>query len=90
MIARGLLTVFKKSGNVLAMKSFLEKIWAIDSSKLVSSNVDDILNSLSVEVDNDEISLAMQDIVQLMSSLSVNDEGGIFANGKFIQKDHVI
>lgn len=71
------------------MKSFLEKVWAIDSSMITSSKIDEILDSLSVKIEDVEVSSVMEDIVQIMSTLSLGDDGGIFANGKFIQKDHV-
>lgn len=72
------------------MKAFLEKVWAIDSSELSSSKMDDILLDLiASDMEKDEISQAMKDIIHLMSAMNLNGDGGIFANGKYIKKDRV-
>jgi hypothetical protein len=73
------------------MKSFLEKVWEIDPANLSPTLLDEILSDLiTSRADNDEITIMLKDTRQLISSLGLNEEGGIFANGKYIEKDSVI
>lgn len=63
----------------------------MDSSNLSPTLLDNILSDLiSTRADYDEISSVLKDTSQLVSSLGLNSEGGIFANGKYIKKDSVI
>jgi len=88
-------TISKSTGNVKILKTFLERIWESNPLDLSPTLLDDILDDIlskivSKRADYDEISLVLKDTRQIMSSLSLGVDGGIFANGKYLEKDSVI
>ena len=68
------------------MKLFLQKIWDVDRARLTAEIIDDILSTLSVKLDPET---SISKVMDLIYSLGLDDEGGIFANGNYIKKDNV-